>query len=62
MCAILAALAQWRSMRTCSVLVERSSKKQSMGLGTAPTEFWRNLSRPARSSSLVTSAPPITSE
>ena len=33
-----------------------------MGLGTAPTEFWRNLSRAARSSSLVTSAPPITSE
>ena len=38
------ALPQWRSMRSASVLMPRSVRKQSNGLGTPPTAFCRKAS------------------
>ena len=41
------AFSQWRSMRTASVFRPRRTSQQSNGPGTAPSDFWRNLSRSA---------------
>ena len=44
-CASASALAQWRSMRSASVLTPRSARKLSNGPAMAPTAFCRKPSR-----------------
>ena len=56
------ALRQCRSMRTASVLMPRSTRKQSKGPGTAPAAFWTKASASARAGSSTATKPPRTSE
>jgi hypothetical protein len=56
------ALSLCRSIRTASVFAPRSVNQASNGPGTEPVAFWVNVTSWASSSSLVTSAPPTTSE
>ena len=51
-----------RSTRRWSVRSPRRTRKQSSGPGTPPIAFWRNRSRSATASSLVTATPTTVSE